>query len=124
MDEAGLPDTGWEEARPWETNPHLRRDAEANRGGLLDFLSKMAGALCIFGWPVGVPLVVGVPLGAAVYVLATRDLARMKAGGMDHRRRRMTERARAVAALAVVIGAPFLLAWGLVSAALLLGWLY
>jgi hypothetical protein len=62
---------------------------------------------CLF-----LPAAVGLPLGLAAWVVAGRDLARMRAGLMDPRGVEETGRAREYAAVGAVLN---LLTWALVG---------
>jgi predicted RNA-binding Zn-ribbon protein involved in translation (DUF1610 family) len=74
--------------RPWERRrrgPRVRRDCEPHRGTLvmvLGILSTVFATMgpCLYGVPA---LLIGLPLGIVSWVLARRDLAKMKAGTMD-----------------------------------------
>jgi hypothetical protein len=84
-----------DEVPPWERPGAVRRDCEPDRNWLLGPLggfSLACGALsflpCCF--PVAV---VGVPLGLTTWLLARRDLARMRAGEMDRRGAKKTGQA-------------------------------
>jgi hypothetical protein len=90
-----------EEAGPWEEPGAVRRDCEPHRGAWLLLLAWVAlfCALCVtlfnglnvvalvFGFIVyGLPqllTLVGLPLGAAAWIMARRDLIQMRAGVMD-----------------------------------------
>jgi hypothetical protein len=86
--------------RPWEQLGTFRRDCDPHRGPLLLWSGRAGlacGLLALFlpilalgalGWAGGLALVLlfdltGLGLGAAVNVLARRDLASMGAGTMD-----------------------------------------
>jgi hypothetical protein len=85
-----------------------RRDGEPHRGGLLltlAVLSAIAGALsgCVFGFSA----LVSIPLGAAVWALASRDLRRMADGSVDPRGIAQTRHARSAAIAGVLFGVLF-----------------
>jgi hypothetical protein len=60
-------------------------------------------ALCLW-----LPALLGVGLGACVWLIAARDLARMDAGLMDPSGRPATREARVFGQIAVLLGAPYL----------------
>jgi hypothetical protein len=85
-----------------------RRDAEPHRGALLVTLgnvSMIAGglSLCL----AGLGALVSVPTGLAAWVLAQRDLGRMRAGLMDPRGRGQTEVGRIGGIVGLVLGLLF-----------------
>jgi 4-hydroxybenzoate polyprenyltransferase len=89
---------------PAEQPGASRRKYKPHRAELLLYLSY--GALvCTWLTPLLlVPGVLGALLGAVVWLLASRDLAKMRAGLMERHGRRQTRKARGFAILAVVAG--------------------
>jgi hypothetical protein len=86
----------------------IRRDWEPDRGKMILFLgqtSMVIGGLsfCMFG----VGALVCVPLGIVVWIMATRDLARMKKGDMDPRGLRQTDDGRIGAVVGIILGLLF-----------------
>src|SRR5262245_38433775 len=99
------------EERPWEAEGNVRRDCEPHRGNWLNLfatlallLGAVAGACIYFG-------VVSVPFGIVVWRLASRDLAKMRAGRMDPNGEKQTRDARNCARVAVFIPLVGLLIW-------------
>jgi hypothetical protein len=110
-----------EEERPWEAEGNVRRDCEPHRGNWLGLfgtlavlLGAVAGACIYFG-------VVSVPFGIVVWRLASRDLAKMRAGRMDPNGEKQTRDARNCARAAVFIPLVGLLIW---AAIFLVGFLF
>jgi hypothetical protein len=101
MNEADQPSVN-EDPRPWEVSPHLRRDAEPHRSGLLFVLGFMALIFGALGVTLVFPILLALPLGVTVYVLAGRDLAQMKTGHRDLRGKAMAEHARFLGIAAVI----------------------
>ncbi len=88
--------------------PRFRRDALPHRGRWLTTLANIslaAGALslCLFG----AGALIGIPLGAAVWVMAQTDLAQMRDGSMDAQGRQLTETARAAALTGLILSLVF-----------------
>jgi hypothetical protein len=122
MNEADLPDTAEDEARPWEAKPRLRRDAEPHRGGLLYGLGAAAVLLGLAGLPFLFPLLLAFPLAVATSVLADRDLDLMRAGRMDPRGEWATRVASYLGRTALVVSAGVLFFWGMYLAIVFAGW--
>jgi hypothetical protein len=88
---------------PWEQPGAVRRDVEPHRGGLLRALGVTS---LIFGGLAPVLVVtalVAFPLGAAVWVIARRDLRQMAAGSMDSSGCGATKEGRDCGAVAAVL---------------------
>jgi hypothetical protein len=86
----------------------VRRDSLPHRGRLLAALgtfSMVVGglSLCLFG----VGAVLAVPVGAAVWLMANRDLELMRSGEMDPAGRTQTENGRVGAIVGIVLGTLF-----------------
>lgn len=86
----------------------VRRDGEPHRGRallMLGALSAFAGALsaCSLGYFA----LIGVPLGVAVWVMASRDLRRMADGSVDPQGISLTRHARQAAMAGVMFGVLF-----------------
>jgi len=93
---------------PWERTGAQRRDCEPHRGWLLHGLG-IASVVCSFlTLCLWAPALVGVALGASVWVMAGRDLARMDAGAMDTSGRHTTQEARGWEQLGVLPGCAYL----------------
>jgi hypothetical protein len=60
----------------------VRRDAEPHRGDTLEMLANLAFILVVLSFPLCLPLVVAMPFGLVVRVMAGRDLDRMASGVM------------------------------------------
>jgi hypothetical protein len=97
---------------PWELPGAFRCDCEPHRAFILRLWGRvalMAGFLSIFLY---LPALAALPAGAAVYVLARQDLARMRAGLMDPQGENATW-----AAMGEAAGAVLLSLWGASSGA-------
>ena len=103
--------------RPWERPGAVRRDCEPHRarlvvalGGLAEFCGML---ICLVG--VTAPLAIG--LGVAAWLMARRDLARMRQGLMNPAGRRYTELGGSLGLSGAILGllcaAAFLLFWRL-----------
>jgi hypothetical protein len=82
-----------EEPRPWEQPGAVRRDVAPHRGNWLLLLGRTALAAGGLALCLAVPALVALPLGAAVWILGQRDLARMRAGILDPTGRADVQRA-------------------------------
>jgi hypothetical protein len=83
----------------------VRRDGEAHRGRLLFTLGAAAAVTgALSACSAGLLAVVSVPLGVAVWALATRDLRRMRDGSVDPAGRSLTRHGRSAAVAGVVFG--------------------
>jgi hypothetical protein len=100
-----------EEERPWERFGVMRRDCEPHRGHLVDYLGGASLVLGAFTLCIGLPGFVGLPLGLAAYVMAYRDLARMRAGLMDRRGEKRTRRGGDNGLIGALLSLLFLAAW-------------
>jgi DNA-directed RNA polymerase subunit RPC12/RpoP len=94
----------------------IRRDGEPHRGRLLFTLSAvscLAGLLSVC--TCGLLGVISVPLGATVWVMASRDLRHMEDGSVDPGGRSLTRHARSAAiagvAFGVLFGGVYFLIW-------------
>jgi hypothetical protein len=133
MTDAGPP-PGADDPRPWDQPGAVRRDVEPHRGHWfrllrwcnLVALSLLAGSilLCLVGDRVGglvgaalawaVPLLTGMfalAVGLPTLVLATHDLARMRAGAMDRAGEADTRHARDLGATAALVGLAWVALW-------------
>jgi hypothetical protein len=81
-------------ALPWERPGAARRDCAPHRAQVLVGLASAALVCGVLAFLLGVPGVIGLPLGAVAYVLAGRDLDRMQQGLLDPRGRQDTDVAR------------------------------
>jgi hypothetical protein len=97
-----------ESDRPWEQPGAVRRDCEPHRGELLLRLSFVGVSCSLLASCLWAPAFVAVGLGAAVLVMAARDLKKMRAGVMDPAGRAQTEEAHDLAEIAVFLGMAFL----------------
>ena len=109
-----------EEGRPWEQPGAVRRDAAPHRGNWLLLLGRTALAFGALALCLAVPALVGLSLGAAVWVLGQRDLARMRAGIMDRTGRGDVQRAMDLAIAGALLSLFGLVIYG---SALLTVWL-
>lgn len=71
------------EDRPWEQPGVLRRDCVPHRGGLLLGFGRLSGCIGLLSLVFVLPSPFGLFMSAAVWVLAYRDLAEMRAGQRD-----------------------------------------
>ncbi len=81
---------------PWELEGRSKRDCVSHRAGLLQFLTKasfIAGCISVFVFPLLIPSLVAIVTGLSARMMAARDLVEMRAGEMDHRGYRATEKA-------------------------------
>jgi hypothetical protein len=80
--------------RPWERPGCVRRDCAPHRGRLLSRLALVALACWAGSYILIIPGLVGFVLGAAVWVMAQKDLKSMERGEMDPTGREKVEQAR------------------------------
>jgi hypothetical protein len=85
-----------------------RRDCEPHRGALIQSLGNVSLtvgglSLCMFGSGA----LISVPLGILVWVMATRDLDRMRDGRMDPRGQAQTETGRTGGIVGIILGLIF-----------------
>jgi hypothetical protein len=92
-----------EEPRPWERPGAVRRDVAPHRGNWLLLLARTALAFGALALCLAVPALVGLPVGAAVWVLGQRDLARMRAGTLDPSGRGDVQRAMDLAIVGALL---------------------
>jgi hypothetical protein len=96
-------------AQRWRRSADLlRRDYEPHRGHLivsLGNISMIVGglSLCMFGFGA----LISIPLGALAWVMANRDLERMRDGRMDPRGQSQTETGRTGGIAGIVLGLIF-----------------
>jgi hypothetical protein len=74
-----------DDARSGEGPGEVRRDAEPHRGHVLVVLGAVSLWCGLLSFLLVVPSLLGLPLGVAVFVMARRDLGKMRAGRMDCR---------------------------------------
>jgi hypothetical protein len=92
------------ESRPWEEPGAIRRDWESHHGPLLVRLG-LAGLFCAqIGWLV-VPTLLALVLGVVVWVMAQRDLNKIRAGLMDPGGRSQVVNARICGISATLVAA-------------------
>jgi hypothetical protein len=93
-----------------ETGPGLRRDCEPHRAALLHLLGitslilgvpALCGGVCL---PLNAAAPIAIALGAAAWVMARNDLARMRRREMDRTGRASTEIARGYALAGACLG--------------------
>jgi hypothetical protein len=90
------------EDRPWERQGCVRRDCDPHRGHLLVLLAEISCWCGLLSFCLVFPSVLGVLTGVAAWVMASRDLGRMRLGQMDVRGRLPTQHAKSCAAYGVV----------------------
>ena len=98
----------------------MRRDCEPDRGRLLECLAVAGLLLGGLSLPLIVPGLLGAPLGIVTWVLAGRDLEKMRAGLMDPRGQWPTRMARQLGFVAALLSAGGPLLCGLLIGALYL----
>jgi hypothetical protein len=104
----------YEEIPPWEEPGFVRLDCEPHRGPLLKWLGLGSLALGAASFFCLIPSVVAVPLGAAVWWMATQDLKKIDAGNMDPRGKKRTRAARQNGLVAVLLSLFSLGFWALI----------
>jgi hypothetical protein len=72
-----------EDERPWEQPGGVRRDCLPHRVELLQLLENIAKSCCLLSACLFVSALISLTVGIAVWVMASQDLARMRAGMMD-----------------------------------------
>jgi hypothetical protein len=77
--------------RPWERPGAVRRDCEPHRGRLILTLGGLPEFCAAFACLLGVTAPLAVGFGVSAWLLARRDLARMREGRMDPEGRQSTE---------------------------------
>jgi hypothetical protein len=92
--------------RPWEQPGAVRRDCRPHRGDLLVALGNLCLGLGFLSLWFLLPACVAVPLAGVVWLLARRDLVRMKAGLIDPAGARLTGRSATLATLGVLLTLP------------------
>jgi hypothetical protein len=81
---------------PWELEGGSKRDCISHRADLLKLLTKasfIAGCISVFAFPLLIPSLVAIVTGLSARMMAARDLVEMRAGEMEHRGYRATEKA-------------------------------
>src|SRR5262245_40727867 len=68
---------------PWERPGFVRRDCDPHRGEPLALLGSVSLLFGVMSLCLCLPALIAVPVGAAVWVTARRDLDKMRAGLMD-----------------------------------------
>jgi hypothetical protein len=104
--------------RPWERPGAVRRDCKPHRGEFLRSLgmfSMVWGILAVCTpWAAPVPWLTGIP----VWIMASRDLAAMRAGLKDPNGRVLTLAGRSFAIAGISLSLLGATCWGLLSACL------
>ena len=77
--------------RPWERPGAVRRDWEPHRGRLILTLGGLAEFCAAFACVLGVTAPLAVGFGVSAWLMARRDLARMREGLIDPEGRQSTE---------------------------------
>ena len=98
---------------PWEQSGDVRRDAEPHRGHLLRLLANFSVACGIVSFCTFFPSIVGLLLGLTAFVMARRDLKKMRAGVMDDQGREETENAWGHAFFGVILNFLLMVTLGL-----------
>ena len=106
-----------DEPRPWERAGAVRRDCLPHRGRLILALGGLAEFCGVFACLSVVTAPLAIVFGVTTWLMARRDLARMREGLMDPAGRRYTELGRNLglsgAGLALLGAAALLLLWRL-----------
>ncbi len=97
---------------PWQRPGGVRRDCVPHRGPTLLWLANAALLCGPLAFCLAVPGVIGLPLGVLAYVLAGRDLDKMRRGVMDPSGRKQAEQAQRRAMVGVVICMLGMVFWG------------
>jgi hypothetical protein len=87
-------DAGKTDVMPWQRPGAERRDLEPDRGELLQWLGWAGLACGLATFCLLLPALAAFALGITVLVMARADLARMRAGLMDHAGEEQTRTAR------------------------------
>jgi hypothetical protein len=98
----------WE---PWHEPGMVRRDCEPHRGGFLCFWAEASAMIALVSSCVVVLAFVGLPVGAAVWFSARRDLKLMDAGVMDPAGEKPTRMALDYAFMGTVFNLLALIVW-------------
>ena len=99
-------------APPWERPGAVRRDCEPHRGQLVLKLADAGLLLGALALCLGFVALLALALGAAAWVLASRDLRRMRSGLMDPRGRADTARGRTRGRAGLALGLYAAVLWG------------
>src|SRR5438874_2142213 len=94
--------------RPWEATGAVRRDCKPHRQNLLWTLAILSASLGAFSWVF--PLApFALAVSVATWVVAIRDLKKMRAGIMDPAGIGVAEHARSYATFGMTMGGAFLI---------------
>jgi hypothetical protein len=99
-------------APPWARPGAVRRDCEPHRGKLVLKLADASLLLGAFALCLGFVAGLALACGAAAWVLASRDLGRMRSGLMDPRGQADTARGRTRARAGLALGLYAAVLWG------------
>src|SRR5690242_14092518 len=103
--------------RPWERPGAVRRDCEPHRGRLILALGGLAGFCGIFACILVLTAPLAIAFGVTAWLMARRDLARMRQGLMNPAGRPYTEPGRGLglsgAGLALSVVAVLVVFWRL-----------
>ena len=97
---------------PWERPGAVRRDCEPHRGRLVLKLADAGLLLGALSLCLGFAALLALACGAAAWVLASRDLRRMRSGLMDPRGQADTARGRTRARAGLALGLYAAIVWG------------
>src|SRR5262249_20805285 len=100
--------------RPWELPGAVRRDCALHRGNWLVLFAVIAFVFGIMSCML-LPALIAVPLGIGSWILAERDLVRIRMGKMDPSGWKATENACAWARAAITLGLGFCAIWALLT---------
>jgi hypothetical protein len=100
-----------DEERPWERPGAVRRDVLPHRAEFLSKLAVVAVVLAFCTWLGGIAGPFCLALSITAWVMATRDLTRMRQGLMDPEGRKMTILARNRAIAATIVALLLMLVW-------------
>jgi hypothetical protein len=99
--------------RPWEEPGCVRRDCEPHRGPFLRSMASFGTPLLYLSVFIPFLALLVIPVNITTWILARRDLARMRAGLMDPEGEVDTRWAGAVSLWQALVGVFLLVIWGL-----------
>src|ERR1700752_1773867 len=92
-----------DDPRPWEGPGCVRRDRADHRGRLLCWLGALAVLCAVASFILVLPALIGLALGAGVWIMAITDLKSMDQGEMDPEGRQAVQEGRDRGIIAIVL---------------------
>jgi hypothetical protein len=89
--------------RPWEQPGAFRRDCDPDRGKYLNTLAAVSVTLAVLSICGGVTGIIALAIAVPVYIIARRDLRKMRLGTMDPTEDYRTIDARDAAAVTMAV---------------------